>query len=617
MSNIGNFVYERAIDYIRNRARDNDLREAYDRYMSAQNYNNPEMNKLVDVTIVLVEDALRSARSGREEEELALNTVAAVIDANVGSFALSDRRISDALPDDIYRDIKAADTQWRRLAQAANDMSRGYDNRSGGVFGNQQRSVFTDRPTPNVFGGSGSVFDRTPAPSPDSTPARSGGLWAKPGERDSRPAEPARDQTAWPAREAAPAAQAPTAQPTAQNGPDKSKDRPYDDFWVDGEHWQLAHKSSWTWSFSTKQQTRRTYDPDMEVCFLVKDKSGHVREEFLPVTEDLIEASHEIRTTTRPNSRFATERESGDVFSIGDDIDAVDLDALNKTITYVRRQLIGELDTSNPDISDEPQTISNLNEAALRVAGEAVRCDKDVLSINAFVTVPMAADKKTLEALESVRASSSGESDLQIMARRLASLRGVMAENVMNFIDGHFTDEVNSALRDQFGLDITIDSFVGDFEDLLNCKTFRNLGASATSQFLARTRVVLASLHYVVDSDQRLEIINALDVLPAKEDGSEAYEQFRETTAVMFKPMAVLHVKIDSDKFGMVGKEVRTPQRSGQFADVPLATALTSLFHIGRKTSGAGRVYMVTADNIMFELVPISGARDVIGIRLA
>jgi hypothetical protein len=192
-----------------------------------------------------------------------------------------------------------------------------------------------------------------------------------------------------------------------------------------------------------------------------------------------------------------------------------------------------------------------------------------------------------------------------------------MAENVMNYIDKHFTDEVNSALRDQFGLNLSIDSFVSDFEDLLACPTFRNMGSSAVSQFLARTRILLSSIHYVAEAEQRLEIIDALDVLPVKEVNSEAYEAFRAETAVMFKPRAVIHIKIDSDKFGMVGKEVRTPQRQGQHADVPLATALTSLFHIGRKTSGAGHVYLVTADNIVFELVPISGARDVIGIRLA
>jgi len=86
---------------------------------------------------------------------------------------------------------------------------------------------------------------------------------------------------------------------------------------------------------------------------------------------------------------------------------------------------------------------------------------------------------------------------------------------------------------------------------------------------------------------------------------------------VLFRPMATIHVKIDADKFGLVTDVVRTPVRSGEGADPEMADLLTSLYAIGRKTTGAGHVYMVTADNICMELVPISGARNIVGIRMA
>lgn len=623
MSSLTNYVYERTVDYIRNSARINGLRDEYDRYMGAQNYNNNEMQKVVDVIVILADDALRNSRSESEDRAIIADMIEAVVIANVAAFAMSDRRISDALPNDIYRDVQRAESDWRRACEKAVAISRGGSARPAGYQSSQARSALfgnVQRDNTGVFGSrSNSLFDRQE----QAAPARSNSIWATADTRTTQQAAPA--QSEWPARtREEPARQAPVQQATEevrQDGPDMTKERPYDDFWQDGEHWQLAHKSNWQWSFSPKQQTRRTYDPDNEVCFLVKDKSGHVREEFLPVVDDLEEASHEIRMTNRPNSRLVSEREEGDAFVVGNDIDAVDLDILANTAAYVRKQHIAELEVDKPAIIDIPQTISTVREAAVRVAGEAVRNEADVVAVNNYIPVPMVADSKTLTAMETITACSGSDSDLAVLAKRLKSLRGVMAENVMDFIDEHFTNEVNAALRDQFGLTVSIDSFVGDFEDLLECGTFKKLGSGAVAQFLSRTRALLATLQYVNDAESREELIDAMDVLPRDEESAEqtakAFEDFRKSVAIMFKPMSVLHVKIDSDKFGMVGKEVRTPARQGKHADVALATALTSLYHIGRKTSGAGHVYVVTADNIMFELVPISGARDVVGIRLA
>ena len=108
MSSLTNYVYERTVDYIRNSASINGLRDEYDRYMGAQNYNNNEMQKLVDVIVILAEDALRNSRSESEDRAIIADMIEAVVIANVAAFALSDRRISDALPDDIYRDVQRA-----------------------------------------------------------------------------------------------------------------------------------------------------------------------------------------------------------------------------------------------------------------------------------------------------------------------------------------------------------------------------------------------------------------------------------------------------------------------------------------------------------------------------
>ncbi|MNI48061.1 hypothetical protein D3C73_1026060 [compost metagenome] len=262
--------------------------------------------------------------------------------------------------------------------------------------------------------------------------------------------------------------------------------------------------------------------------------------------------------------------------------------------------------------------MANLEEATLRVAGEGHRSTTDVTSVNAIQGVMLAADKVTMDSLDSIRAIGSSDGDLLVLQKRLKSLRGTIAENVLSYLDKHFTIEVNAALRDQFGLSkLNIDSFITDFEDLLNCKAFQKHGTAYSSQFLSRTRVLLASLHYMTEADQRDEYLECNDMLVAGSDDPEVFAEFRKNVVVIFKPMAMLHVKLDAEALGFVTDEVSVPTRSGKGADAPLADALAAMYAIGRKTAGAGRVYLVSADNIRFELVPISGARDIVGIRTA
>lgn len=636
MSDLANFVYDRTIDYIQNRAPDNEVRDAYDRYMSAQNYNNNDMATLVDVIVAIADAELSTVRSDREAEQLIKDIVVNMVDANVGAFALSDRRIADAVPDRTYDDLKRAAAKWEDIITRLQGGTRGARSSYGG--GRQGRSVFAAQE--RSFGQRRSVFDRD---EPAQTRASNSPFAGRPAvgvQREhplfDRPAYAAPRTTGfgqsarngytgsteaerpqYQSRET----QAPEVNVTQPkvDGPDMSKERPYDDFWVDGEHWQLAHKSNWIWAWSPKQQTRRAYDIDREVCFLVKGKDGTIREEFIAMTDDLVETAHEIRAQVRPNRpRSMLERQENDPIFIGDDVDAVDLDALNNTLITARKELLSDLDLTNPQINTPAVAISGIEEAALRVAGMATKHDADITTINAIDGVQLAADPATIKALESIKALSPGEADLQVLQKRLLSLRGTMAENVMNFLDKHYTKEVNSVLRDQFGqTGLAIDSFIEDFGDLLNCGSFKKHGQAYVAQFLSRTSILLAGLHFMVDADERLEFLECTDILPIAEEDPEAYKQFRNNVVVLFRPVAMIHAKVDSEQFGLVTNEVRTPVRTGVGADVEMADLLTSLYAIGRKTAGAGHVYLVTADNICFELVPISGARNIVGIRLA
>jgi len=635
-----NFIYDRTVDYIENRAPDNELREAYANYMSKGNWNNNEMANVVEVIAVIAEDELRSCRSTREEEACIRDVVMTCVDANCGSFGLSDRQLANAVPDEVYTEMKRADAKWNDILNrlSGNTRGGGRNERStsrswGGGSAGASRSVFDrgnqygerrsafDRSEPreerasnSVFagrdvGGRSPVFDRhqDERDRAQASPPRS--AFAHTRERPPAP-EPVRREE--PARQPEPVREAPT-----QEGPDMNLERPYDDFWMKGENWQIAHRSKFVWSWSPKQQTRRAYDPDQEVRFLVKGVDGQIREEFIAMTDDLVEEAHAIRAHQRPNrTRTTTERVEGDDLFEGKDLDVVDLDALQVTKHYAAKELLQELDITSPYISEQAISVATLEEAAVRVAGDATKNEGDVTATNNIMSVQLAGDALSIKALESIKAIGVNEGDLLQLQKRLKSLRGTLAENVMNYLDKHFTQEVNSALGDQFGLaKPRIESFVEDFEDLLNCNTFKKQGQAYASQFLSRTRILLASMQYLTEDDLREEFLECTDLLQPGENDPEAYTEFRKNMVVLFKPVAMVHIKLLAEQLGYIDNEVRVPRRTGEGADPTMVDILNGLYAIGRKTAGAGRVYVVSADNLVFELVPISGARDIIGIR--
>lgn len=647
MSELANYIYDRTIDYIELRGRDNEIRDMYERHMSSQGYNNPEMAELIDVITILVEDELDRCRDDREVEALIKSIVVSMTDNHVGRLVMADQAISDSVSDQMYTDLKTAAIRYedviarisggrsgaRRAPYAGGVRDTGprrsvFDNvetrplggARRGVFGNLDQPREDRRQSNSVFSGIRSAA----APAPVAhAPGRAFDVQRRdvpPAPRSSLPSNglggvssPARSFDRAPTAPTEPVART----PVVADGPDMSKERPYDDFWVDGERWQIAHKSKFTWSWTRAQQTRRMYDPDNEVCFLVKGKDGSVREEFLPMTDDLIESAHEIRQASRPYARSpATGVAESDSFFEGDDLDLPDLDKLysKENVAAAIKYSFEQFKAANKRRREQTMTVGDPKEAVVMVAGEATKYDEHVVAADAMVTIMLPGDAPTKEALKSIDAVASDDGDLSTLRKRLKSLKGSMAENVLRTIDRHYTDEVNSALRDQFGHEgLSMDSFIEDFDDLLTCSRFAQLGAGYANQFLQRTRPIKATLAYVVDQEELEEIMDCYDILGIGEEDTDAYTRFRENVVVMFRQMSLVHVKMDSSELGLVTNQVRVPDRKN---NPQMAGMLDSLYRTAREGVGAGRVYIVTADHMTYELVAISGARDIIGIKL-
>lgn len=629
------FIYNYVADVIEREANSNNVRSDYYDVMSRGQFNNDPMTQLCEVIATIAEAELRKGRvrSAREEEDIIISVAEEIITLHVGYISMDNRRLMNEVDDRLFDDLKAA---ARGFENVLRNLGGGYGRRDSGrvadvrdVYRNggyslQGRTSYRDgRASQSTFGGYGgsSIYDRQPVGVSNRAPQRG---FERPAETSvRRPASQGFGAAPAPHPQQRTYVPAPMQEAAPVELPVEPMQSPHDtpeDFWKNGEHWQIAHKSDWKWSWSKKQQHRRWYDPDNEVRFLVKGADGNVREEFVPMTDDLIESAHEIRTLTRPNRRIAQEPEYEESVFVGEDIDAPNMERMRdpELIKAVIKYSFEEFKSKWHYKRDTAAMVGNDSEAVALAAAEATRREEHVTSVEAMVTELVPGDAETKKALATVAAAINEDEDLSALRKRLISLRGNISENVLGRIDKHLTKEVNAAILDQFGIvGLNIDSFVEDFDDLLECNAMKSQGQAYITQFLQRTRLIMAGLVIITDEGEHEEIISCMNVLDEGVE-SESYEEFRKNVVILFKPTNVVHVKMDSEEFGLVTNEVTVPGRSGTDEIARrLGMILCDLYNSARSRDNAGRVYLTTADYMTFELVPISGARDIIGIKLA
>lgn len=657
-------ILDRLIDVIQNGAKDSDLRDEYDRFMSQRNYNNPDMVALHEHCIKMVELGWAECRNDRDEDRLIEQCCDEAVGQGIAIWVMGDKQLANSIEDDrVWRDIQASARAWDGVEDDYERATRrgGRDDRGGrggrndrddrrGGGRNTGLGYNQSRPP---MGGSG----RDDRGSRDRGDSRMTGGFGSGGrgrndrdDRDSRsthvPRESARnadDNQQRSRRDSSPLARPARQQETQEverhesrlqrhqetddvielnAGPDLNSDRPFDDFWDNGENWQLAHVSDFVWQWSPQQQMRRSYDAEQEVRFLVKGVDGKVREEFLPMTDQLSFAANEIKALTRPNDGRRTRDTVGaiadDITLPGRDIDAVDLDVLGVKMDEVRRTLITELNLTSNVLADSPAYASTLRDGLIRATSLRLQSGKDIAAVQNIVIELLPSSGAGRTELESLGNLIGADADLTTLQKRLQALRGKVDESVLDNINEHYTAEVNHSLNHAFGFGgkLAIESFIDDFADMLAVMTkHRNPGY--TSQYLSRTRNLVPTLAIMSEAQGRKDVIASLDLLPEAEEDSTDYITYRENMIVVLKSSASVSIAVDLVAFGVVDDVPRVALGNGEGADPELRDALNSLYLVARKASPPGRVHVITADNVTLELVGIAGARDVVGVRRA
>lgn len=654
-------IYDRLIDIIQNGAKDNDLRDAYDEFMSDRNYNNNDMKALFDHTLKMVELDWENCRNDREEDKLIEASCDDAVAQGIAVWVIGDKKLANAIDDDrVWRDLQTSARDWDKVEDDYDRATRGArsNSRGGGRTDDRRDRGGRDNDRNSRNTGIGYTQSRPPASRSGRDDSRGGRTSSRGGRDDARmtggfgggrdkPRESARNADDSPSRDSrnsSPLARGSRTQEPREveqesrlhrhsepvddviennAGPDFTKARPFDSFWDNGENWQLAHVSDLEWTWTPKQMFCRSYDPDQEVRFLVKGQDGKVREEFLPMTDDLSSAAHEIKALVRPNDERRTRNAAGGAIGAeislpGNDLDTVDLDKLTGQVDQARLTLITEMDLTSVEVDQGQVVASTLRDGLIKATSLRLQTGKNIAAAqNMIVEILPSSGKGTAE-LESLSNLIGSDGGLDILQKRLQGLRGKVDESVLDHIDKHYTEEVNHSLRYAFGFGgkLEVGSFIDDFADLLEIMT-KARNAGFTAQYLARTRNLVPTLVVLKEADGRKDVIASQDLLPEAEEDSPAYIAYRENVVVILKPSASLSVNIDLEAFGMVDVEPRVAQGSGAGADPELRDALNGLYLIARKSSAPGRVHVVTADNIVLELVGMAGARDVVGVRRA
>jgi hypothetical protein len=635
--NIQDKIWDDIIDVIQNGAKESDLRDLYDEFMSERQYNNPDMKALFEHVLMIIDLGAPDCRSSRDEDKLIVQAIEDGVDQHLAYWVVGDKKLANSIEDDrVWRDIQNTARQWDAVEREYERGSRGRgrddrgrgrdrdrDDRNTGLGYRQSRPTpersdrgsrggRTDRGNQRLVGGLGGSRGRTEEPERHAPRDR--------GDVSRRNAAPMgrtnrSDRTEY-VEEVAVDVRDEIVEKNA--GPDLSSARPFDSFWSDNELWELAHLSKLVWDWTPKNQYRRAYDSREEVCFLVKGQDGKVREEFLPMSEELTFTHHEIKANTRPNATAATVpsvRDSQEICMPGNDIDAVDLNRLNEQVTSARYQLIGELDVNNIKSDDDSVISSSIVDLAITATSRRLNEGTDGAAINGMLTQVLPCTGAAVTELTSIWDMIGDQGGLDVLHTRLAAMRGRVDESVLDTIDRHYTTQVNYALKYMFEFGpLNIDSFIGDFPALMQVVSEKR-SASYAAHFLVRTRNLVNSM--VIDSGSGAcrDVIEAQDILPEHANDTPAYIAYRDNAIVMFNPTAMMSIKLDAIAFGVLTDTPRFPSESGEGSDPVMHDALNAMFLRARKLCATGRVYVMTADNILLELVASCGARDVVGIR--
>ena len=606
--------FDEAVRYIKEKARSSDLRDGYYKIMSERNWKSSEFNQLIDV----LADAERTLS---DEYRRLGDAIADMVDGHFAMVVLQDRDISDRLPDRQYDQMKDAYAKFEDLCaprRRRDDEDRGRgrgrdrnEDRGGGrreeSFGEstRERSRSSDR---NGRSNSSKNDDEVWGWLSELEQAAENGGEVPPQaepepERERTREEPARRHAPDPSefiREERPRSRV--------EGPDFTKADPYGEFWMEGEHWMVAHRSDWKIGNPESadwETVPSLHDLNLYVKYYVKDTSGNVREEFYDVSKDNAYLNQEVRLQ---RGEQPAERRSGGIdlqalrrgqAAAGEHLPFVDEPAPIRKVDLIEK--LEQIAEVIPNLTDG-KPVDSITTATFAGRSQMLAAGEDVAVTLGYMRTPMAArDWNQLELIDQITDAPS----LAAAAQLMNDLRPQFEESIWNKLNERFTGLTLHALKYQFQYNgVNTMNFAQHFGKVID-HIAKKRGDEFASMLGERSRYV--SRVATSYADRKNIGITVGDLC-------EGADQFPAVVFLDF--LEIITIDATLDEMGLSG--ILSPNVANTGLTVgpnqrKLSEAMRRTYEAMQKTLGGStnaRLLLSTADNFLIEITPFSNRTE-------
>jgi hypothetical protein len=627
---IWDLVFDETIRYIEAKAdgvdvRDDfilDLRRSYAENLGKHRYNNSNMDKLVKLTFANlrnIEDEL-GQRGDREKDIIRLG-VEAMVDGHFAESVFADPKLVRELPRDAERGMEDAMRLAAKLAGAGrrrggrDDRDDDRDDRRGGGARWSTRDDRDDRDRDR--GGrdrdrrdtrrSGPRDSRSVNDGADHWDVLSdiGVATDERDDRDDRRDEPRREE---PRREREPERREPEyehpeeplphleARNTHVDGPDHTRANPYEDYWLNDEHWRVAHLSGWKLTGDGEQLITAVptlYDVNQYIKYYVMDSSGEVREELVEVDNENKQLAHSLREDTQsidapkaaPTGGISLKALKEGVTDISLELDKPGL----KLGDLIKQIPTDQLTFSNALAADS--IISAVFQGRVRLNSEDAPVRVDVQ----FLRTPIAVqDNAQLDLVAKVGAANT----LTQAAELLEELKPQFEKPVFELLNKRFTENLLRSAKYQFQFDkvtkLDFSRHYGRFLDAYGTKR----GAAEAAQFAQRVGHVTTLSTAYVSAEEIADIAGDL-ITDVKNPKALV---FLDVLAV-----ASFAATIDELGIGLALTMDETGLAVTQSSNRELFTTLRGLYSALEQQTPPGlkpRLLLSTSDNRLIEVLP-------------
>jgi hypothetical protein len=632
-------AYDEATRYIKDKARDSDLRDAYYKMMSDRGWRCAAFNELIDVIADSEREIFRKYADDRKSDAEALeDAIADIVDGHFASVILADRKLADELSNRTYDQMKDAEERFlevcrpsrgnrRRRDEDDRDDDRRDDYGGGSRRGSRDRGDRRGDRSSDDYG-SGSRGERKSRDSKRRTSdADDSDPWSlitqledgfngdsddnrKP-EREERPVERERERDRDRSSDERPHPDSVESlvhqKKHRVEGPDFTKADPFGEFWVAGEHWVVAHRSKWeiTSTHASDDDDNAGFIPswhdlNLYVKYYVKDADGNVREELEDVTKENSYLNQEVRDARGEEN---PERRSAAVSlkaarSTGDTLDHVDAPsaAPAKSVNLVDK--LDEIVAVIPQLT-EGRPVDSIVTATFAGRARMLADKKEVDVFLGYMRTPMnASDWSQMDLIDQVAAAPS----LVAAAKLMNDLRPQFNESIWNKLNERFTEMVLRSLKYQFQFaSVKQMNFAKNFEQLLGV-------------IAQRRSAEFASLL----GDRSRYITSMACAYASKEDVADTVGDLHEGAAdlpsvVFLDFLEVISVDGSLDELGLSNVLSANVQDTGLSVTMAqqrnLSQSIRKIFEaLSRSLPGSvnARVLLSTSDNYLIEVTPFS-----------